>query len=124
MTTYEDDNNGEEESDVNRREGSLSLDTILSLLAHHHRRDLFSYLVDAPDQTYRLDECAEYLLKQDAERPGELPQQTQVEADLHHVHIPKLRDVGILEYDPRTQELRYWGHDYLETCLDRVQSQE
>lgn len=111
-------------SDANLHEVSLSLDTILSLLAHHQRRDLLRYLMETPDQARSLEECVHHLTEREAERTGERPPQDQVETALHHSHIPKLRDAGVCEYDPRTQDLRYWGNDTLEAWLNRIEAHE
>ena len=43
---------------------------------------------------------------------------------LHHKTLPKLADAGILEYDPRQHDVRYTGHDGLESLLDQIHADE
>lgn len=102
------------------RDVSLSPDAILSILAHPQRRDVLSVLRAASDHTATLDECVTYVVRQEEKRTGTRPGHDLVEASLHHVHVPKLVDAGIVEYDARSQEMRYWSHDGLESWLDRL----
>ncbi|WP_276281175.1 winged helix-turn-helix domain-containing protein [Halorussus caseinilyticus] len=103
---------------------SLSLDATLELLAHSDRRAILDYLLDAEDSTATVGELADYLVAKKAERTGEQPGHDHVLSTLHHVHIPKLADSGVVDYDPRTKEVRYWGSDRLETWHERIQSRE
>lgn len=123
-----DDQPSESESEGRSGRGfhdvSLSLDAILSLLAHYQRRDVLGYLADRPDQTCSIDECVAHVMKREEDRTGTRPGHDQVATILHHVHVPKLTDAGLLEYDPRSRQLRYGGHDRLETWLDRIQADE
>jgi hypothetical protein len=43
---------------------------------------------------------------------------------LHHKILPKLADADILEYDPGQEDVRYTGHDGLESLLDRIHAGE
>lgn len=112
------------QSDATLHEVSLSLDAILALLAHHHRRDLLRHLVRLPDQAATIDDCVGHLAEREAERTGNRPGRDHLEATLHHVHVPRLADAGVLEYDSRTQEIRYWGNDRLESWLERIRGDE
>jgi hypothetical protein len=103
---------------------SLSLDTVLSLLADHRRRDLLQHLREQPDRPASVEECVEFLVEQEAERIGDRPDPERVETALHHVHVPKMVDTGILDYDHRSQVLRYWSNDRLEAWLDRIRAVE
>lgn len=111
-------------TDADLPDVSLSLDAILSVLAHHRRRDLLRYLIDSPDQTASVEACVDHLLKREGERTGERPSRDHVEASLHHLHLPKLADAGILDYDPRSREFRYWSHDRLESLLDYLHAND
>lgn len=44
-----------------------------------------------------------------ATEPIELSRQS-----LHHVILPKLKSKGVLEYDPRTETIRYYGDPMLD----------
>lgn len=107
-------------ADTGLHEVSLSLDTILSLLAHHRRRDLLQYLAWEPAPTVSVEECVDHLADREEDRSGERPGHEQVQAALHHAHIPKLVDAGVVDYDARNGEIRYWGDEELEAWLDRI----
>ncbi|WP_425498449.1 DUF7344 domain-containing protein [Natrinema soli] len=87
---------------------SLSVDAVFEVLAHHHRHVLLRFLSNAPERTATVDEVAAHLMKQEAQRIGEQPGRDQVEMAIHHIHLPMLTEVGIVEYDVRSTELRYW----------------
>lgn len=99
---------------------SLSLDATLELLANRDRRAILSYLMDAPDGTATVNELVEHLLDRKTERTGERPGPDHVATTLHHVHVPKLADAGVVDYDARSREIRYWGSDRLEAWHERI----
>lgn len=41
----------------------------------------------------------------------------RVEVALHHHELPKLEQVGVIEYDARSRTVRYRGHPLLEELL-------
>lgn len=104
--------------------GTLSLDAIISMLAHQRRRDLLSYLESEPTRTASVNECVSYIVDREEERTGSRPGHEQVEVTFYHVHVPKLVEAGVVEYDDRSREVRYRGHHRLETFLGRVDDDE
>lgn len=98
----------------------LTLDAILSLLANYRRRTLLSYLWAQPDQVGSFDTAARAVSTAIATRRGGQPNHTDVKIDLQHHHLPKLADAGVLEYDIRSQTIRYHGNDRLETAYEQV----
>ncbi|WP_128477699.1 DUF7344 domain-containing protein [Halorussus pelagicus] len=103
---------------------TLSLDATLELLANHDRRAIISYLRDASRRTATADELADHLVERRAERTGERPGRSHVLSTLHHIHIPKMVDAGVVDYDARTQEIRYWGSDRLERWHERIETSD
>ncbi|UPV99186.1 hypothetical protein M0R88_11685 [Halorussus gelatinilyticus] len=103
---------------------TLSLDATLELLANHDRRAIVAYLRDASDRTATVSELSDHLVERRAERTGERPGQSHVYSTLYHIHIPKLVDAGVVDYDARTEEVRYWGSERLETWHDRIERNE
>lgn len=83
-------------------EDAIGFDTVLDLCGNQYRRIVLAVLMDEQrsvtlrDLTTKIfeldhqaavaDACAEVL--------------TEIRAVLHHVHIPKLESVGVVEYDP------------------------
>lgn len=124
MNTGGPDGGGSIEADDTIQQVTLSLDAILSLLSDRHRRDLLRYLIESEDDTCTHDKCIGYITRQEERRRGERPGHDEIAAALHHIHIPKLSDAGVVEYDGRSQEIRYWGNDRLEKWLQQIQAAE
>ena len=103
-------------------DSTLSLNAMLELLTHHHRRELLQFLDDAPDHATSIDDVVAHLIEKDTEWTGTRPAHNEIEAQLYHVHLPKLTEAGVIEYDARSKELRYWDNDRLEALLDSLQS--
>lgn len=103
---------------------SLSLDTTLEILANNDRRAIIEYLRDAADQTATIDELANYLISQKSKQSEEYPGHDHIQTTLHHIHIPKLVDAGLIDYDARNQKIRYWGSDRLERWHERIQNRD
>lgn len=47
-----------------------------------------------------------------------------LKTQLHHIHLPKLSETGLIEFDPRSDMLRYLGDQNVETLLDRLEQRE
>lgn len=101
---------------------ALSLNAMLELLTHHHRRELLRFLENASDHATSIDDVVAHLIEKDSEWTGTRPAHNEVEAQLYHVHLPKLTSAGVIEYDAGSKELRYWDNDRLEALLDSIQS--
>lgn len=114
---------GNTNSDARQRP-ELSLDATLEMLAHRERRYILSYLMNASDDIATIDEIVDHIVQSETERLNEVPNRAHYEVALHHIHLPKLTEAGVLEYDSRSQQLRYWGDDLIEKWLDRIQREE
>lgn len=107
-----------------RQTYELSLDSIFTILAQHERCDLLSFLADSSEEAVPIDEVVEYMVQSETERLGEVPNRDHLELSLYHIHLPKLTDTGVIEYDSRSQQIRYWGNEMLEEWLERIQREE
>lgn len=99
----------------------LSIDAVLELLANKERRMLLAYFLENDDTDVDVEELVKYIMARKAKRTGNQPGHDQVYTALMHIHIPKLADVGLIEYDERSEHLRYWGNALLEDWLKRIQ---
>lgn len=84
------------------------LDDILAVLSDRRRRDLLYHLVgtevtDVDTLTRNAAAMFEQTPAEDV--PSEIREQVRVE--LVHSHLPKLADVGVIEFDPRSEAVRY-----------------
>ncbi len=98
---------------------NLSLDAILDLLAHHHRRALLRKLRAASD-TVAEDELLGHVQEQEKARTGVLPSWDHISATLHHVHEPKLSEAGVLSYYEGKETYEYHPNERLEQWLDHI----
>lgn len=117
-----DDSTTDVQHDSTDLEASHSTDALLELLAHPHRQESLEYFVDAADETLTLDEVTTHLVSHERERTGDRPARNRVETMLHHVHLPALADMGVIEYDARSRKIRYRPHERLEALLACVRS--
>lgn len=102
----------------------LSVDAILELLANHRRRDLLDFFQNSSTQAAPLQEVTEHLTACELDRVGEHPGFDQLRTELFHTHIPKLADTGLLEYDERSEQLRYWPNERVEKWLNHIHAME
>lgn len=125
----EDDNSSDEGEDSNgnhdtekdiHKTPELSLDAVLEILSQRERRSILNYLVDSSEEVIPIDDVVEQIVQDEAERMSELPNQDHLKLELHHIHLPKLTKAGLLEYDSRSEQIRYWGDEQVEKWLKRI----
>ncbi|WP_231188336.1 hypothetical protein [Haladaptatus sp. DYF46] len=96
----------------------LSYDTVYSLLADDFRRFTLYYLVfEADGEGVAPDELIEYL-RTVSEKS--INQEDTLRVRLHHAILPHLQDTGLIDYDTRSEMIRYRGHPQLEVVLIRT----
>lgn len=88
--------------------GRSLLTRIFGVLSHPRRRYVLYYLRDR--ETVRTGELAERVAAWERDQSvdevagGDVE---RVETDLRHTHLPKLADYGLVEYDSRSDTVRY-----------------
>lgn len=102
----------------NRQRTAIDADTTLSLLASNLRRDMLRYLAGTPEPSVELADVYDYLVEQ-----TDVPRR-EVVTRCRHVHLPKLQDEGLVEYDERSGVLRYRRNEAVETLLDLIHRME
>ena len=96
--------------------GALSaseLDVLFEVLADRERRRILRYFAESDDEAATFAELIEFLADEAAE--GADPDRLAV--TLHHTHLPKLADVGFIEYDDRSETVRYRGEPAVEEIV-------
>ncbi|WP_435151493.1 DUF7344 domain-containing protein [Haladaptatus sp. DFWS20] len=86
---------------------SQRLDTVFDALSNGERRRMVQYLTEATDGTATVEELAAL---------GDDPTQSKVR--LRHIHLPRLSATKVVEYDERSETVRYRGSPFLERVLD------
>lgn len=102
-------------------EASLSKDEMTDLLADRHRRSLLEYLAAEADPTVALDDAAAYVTAQAAAETDSQPHEDDVKASLHHRHIPRLAESGLVDFDEHNETIRYHENERLEAFHERLQ---
>ena len=94
------------------------LDELLDVLSDRRRRQLLYYL--AAEERLDREALVSHLRDCEGARPGsDLDPDQSVSIELHHTHLPKLLDAGLIETD-EDQEIRFRPPDYLDTLLPVV----
>ena len=84
---------------------SESIDALFDLFSDERRRDLCLHVVRSEKTTFSLEELVDRMSERDS-KAGSEAGRTRVAAELHHVHLPRLDDAGLVEYDTETGTIR------------------
>jgi|GEM_PF-4287791 len=85
-------------------------------------RHALDYLQSVPKTVVTLSEIASYVARERSEPAVDCRE--RVEARLHHVSLPKLGERWLLDYDPRSNTVRYRGGAFLDGSLGRERHTE
>ena len=109
-------------SDSTLRSDDLRLDDIYRVLSHPTRRSAVRAL-EGTDRT-TIEAVAAWLSEPGRGRRDAIEANggaDRVEVALHHVHLPMLADIGVLEYEPERGEIEVAdGFEEVVAVLDRV----
>lgn len=93
-----------------------SLEDNLRLIADQYRRLILQYLIYESSGPVSFDVLVEYL----AEHVVAGSNRETIRSKLHHDHLPRMADHGVVEYDPRSGSVRYHSQDPIETILVHI----
>ncbi|WP_440990621.1 DUF7344 domain-containing protein [Haloarchaeobius baliensis] len=93
-----------------------AIDRLLDALQDSLRREVVYYFENCTGaETATLDELVDHI---DGRVPS--PAREELRLQLRHVHLPKLAAADLLEYDPRTDRVRYRGSEHGGWLLQEV----
>jgi hypothetical protein len=98
-----------------------ALDECLRVVADSHRREILNQLRVSPDGKTTRDELIDVLLR--AASDSEVDQRRrrkQLTIQLHHTHLPKLANYGVVDYDDDSGTVEYQPDDRMEAVLDSL----
>ncbi|MFB6164845.1 MAG: hypothetical protein ABEJ31_06770 [Haloarculaceae archaeon] len=106
--------------DVTR--GALDGDALAELLASSRRRRVVDYLARTDDERVGVDELVTAVAAAERSGPAGADYSSAnhchlVEVTLHHNHLPKLADAGVIDYDLDASAVRYRPQPALETAV-------
>jgi len=98
------------------------IDSVFDALADWRRREVCQYFVETDAESATVDQLAMLLLA--CERPAieerDEPSLDDLAIQLEHQHLPKLDEAGVVDYDERSDTVRYWGQPTVEKWLEHV----
>ena len=98
-----------------------NLDDVLRLLTDQYRRQTIQVLRETPEEGVRFDELIDHLIQ---ETKANSDQRDQIVIQLHHNHLPKLSEQGLIDYDPDAQLVRYRPGQHVETVMDGIPAKQ
>jgi hypothetical protein len=103
-----------------------SFDQTLDLVSDPRRRTLLYQLKDVGSGTVGFDDLVDAVVDRETSIPARDPPESReaVRVSLAHAHLPRLADLGIVEYDPATDTVQYHGNPALESFLRYVETLE
>ncbi|ODR80377.1 hypothetical protein BG842_02165 [Haladaptatus sp. W1] len=107
------------EHPTSAKRSSIGIDDILKVIADPQRRHILSYLSSDSETHCSVAKLVDHLQSQTT---GADQSQRHLRQRLHHVHLPKLQDVGLITYDAETQKMQYIENQQLESLLSHVES--
>jgi len=93
-------------------------DPVYRCLANEHRRTVLACLRDWEDQAVSLDDLVDAVVERETNSPT--PDSETVAIELYHSHLPMLATHGVIDFDERTETIRYSGHSEIERILDAM----
>lgn len=109
---------------------TISTEKVLQLIADPRRRTILRHLRDTGGIAVSVDELSNALAAKRTDlSPKDVTSTTSLrqsaddagaKAELHHDHLPRLADAGVIEYDQHDGVVRYHPHERLETLLQFV----
>lgn len=97
------------------------IDRILTVLADKDRRRVVEYFSRNGTETETVEVLGARLARLTVKTDGTAAPSTKtVRTELHHVHLPKLEEYGVVEYDARTGQVRYRPDEEVEAAVDSL----
>lgn len=123
----ENNNGGEDFLPVTRYPGvTNTLNTIFELLSNDRCRYLLYYLLETEREAVEFEEAVNAVYEyESAGTDGEdCPSREEIQVALHHSHVPRLADVGVVDHDYRHGTIRYTGDPALEEWVEHARYKE
>lgn len=101
------------------RENPARLDQGLKLLASQGRREILEYFITTETEVETVEVLSCKLARLEVDTDGaESPSTETAKTRLHHVHLPKLAEFDVIDYDARSGTVRYHGDEQVEAIVE------
>ena len=101
---------------------AVDLDALFEVLADGHRRRLLGYFEDTDDDVAAFSDLVEHVADESVGVSND--DHERVAVNLHHSHLPKLEDANLVEYDPRSETVRYRGGPVVSSWVEMARAYE
>lgn len=95
--------------------------SVLQLLAPERRRAVMRALIEDPDTTHQVEDIVTAIQEPSDDLADEVGNQKYLRSSLHHTHLPKLDEGGVVEYDPDDGSVQYRGDPLIEQWVDQIE---
>lgn len=100
---------------------SLTTDELLQLAANRTRRVVLRCLIESENHRVRVDELVDTVCAMEEPAVGQNPVSREtVRTKLHHRHLPRLAEAGVVEYEEERCSVRYHRNESLEALLEFI----
>lgn len=107
---------------------TLSFDAVFDLLSNRRRRFTIHFLMRYGDRSATVDQIVDAVAAWERETTDigidEKEHRRRVRLTLGEIHLPKLADTNVIDYDTRSDFVRYWGHPVVEEYAEHVAAAE
>ena len=107
---------------MNESPPSISTETAITMIADFRRRKVLRHLMENGDGAITIDELVAGI-EDDVSPPtgatGDVEERLLIE--LHHTHLPKLAEAGMIDFDERSETIRYRPQKDIEALLGFVE---
>ncbi|MFU8866690.1 hypothetical protein [Natronococcus sp.] len=94
---------------------SISTENALEIVANSERRSVLTRLRDSENNVVTLNKLVDHITSENPPpEPAGVGRSEQIVLKLEHTHLPKLADIGLIEYDDRTDTVRYHPDERVE----------
>lgn len=100
---------------------ALTPDELLQLSADRTRRTVLRCLMESENHRVRVDELVNTVCATEEPSVGQDPvTQETIRTKLHHRHLPRLAEAGVVEYEEEHCSVRYLPNEQLEALLEFI----
>lgn len=98
------------------------VDDVFTLLSDWRRRDVCLYFAHSDTDATDVETLATAVAQRGTEREGvDVSSVSAIEHDLVEVHLPRLDQAGVLDFDELSEAVRYWGQPTLEKWAEHAE---
>jgi len=97
------------------------IDDVFELLADWRRRAIVLHFADTEASSATVETLVTAVAQRGMGRDGlDVGSVSAVRTDLVEVHLPRLDEKGVLDFDRRSESVRYWGQPTVEKWAEHV----